>query len=407
MKILYYEVRKCFLKKSVFIILGILLILNAAFSYIQYRQVGSGFSDDFTRHIASDEQWKYWKRLHQELDGDITKEKVKSVTQNYKKYQTLINQGDYSVEYDPSTNTGYVFGDYSLLSTYFYEPMKYLVSYKRENSLLIKHARENVSFYKKQKNNFEMEKNEYIINKYQNRNPLVFYDTQGWKKLFEYDFSDVMIFVMMFLCIVPCFYLERKSEMEQIILSTNKGKRSYIFAKYMSFYLCAIILVLIFSIYNYAIMDCLYGLSGGNMKLFSLKEFQYTPLNLSMSEFYILLTVFRCIALCGIVTIFGVIAKIFSNVFTIFLIMIAFVIVGLYGGGFIHSITSGGVLAALCSPFSLLQGAELYKGLSGINVAGHFIPWLFVYLAMQVLMQVGFQMLLWSHMRCFSARRGY
>ena len=300
-----------------------------------------------------------------------------------------------------------MFGDYSLLSTYFYEPMKYLVSYKRENSLLIKHARENVSFYKKQKNNFEMEKNEYIINKYQNRNPLVFYDTQGWKKLFEYDFSDVMIFVMMFLCIVPCFYLERKSEMEQIILSTNKGKRSYIFAKYMSFYLCAIILVLIFSIYNYAIMDCLYGLSGGNMKLFSLKEFQYTPLNLSMSEFYILLTVFRCIALCGIVTIFGVIAKIFSNVFTIFLVMIAFVIVGLYGGGFIHSITSGGVLAALCSPFSLLQGAELYKGLSGINVAGHFIPWLFVYLAMQVLMQVGFQMLLWSHMGCFSARRGY
>lgn len=407
MKILYYEVRKCFLRKSVFAILGILLILNAVFSYVQYRQAGSGFSDDFTHHIAADGQWDYWQKLHQELDGEITKEKVRSVTQDYKKYQTLINQGDYSVEYDPSTNTGYVFGDYSLLNTYFYKPLRYLVSYQDENSLLIKHARENVLFYEEQGNNFEMEKNQYIINKYQDRNPLVFYDTQGWKRLFEYDFSDVLIFIMMFLCIVPCFYLERKGEMEQIILSTSKGKCSYIFAKYLSFYLCATILVLIFSIYNYAIMDCLYGLSGGNMKLFSLKEFQYTPLNLSMLEFYILLIVFRCIALCGIVTIFGVIAKIFSNVITIFLVMIAFVIVGLYGGGFIHSISSGGVLAALCSPFSLLQGAELYKRLSGINVAGHFVPWLFVYIAMQVLLQVGFQMLLWGYMKCFSRRRGY
>lgn len=407
MKILYYEVRKCFLRKSVFIILGLLFILNAVFSYVQYRQAGGGFSDDFTHHTASDGQWDYWQELHQELDGEITKEKVRSVTQDYKKYQTLIDQGDYSAEYDPGTNTGYVFGDYSLLSTYFYEPLRYLVSYQEENRLLIKHARENVLFYEEQGNHFEMEKNKYIINKYQDRNPLIFYDTQGWKKLFEYDFSDVLIFIIMFLCIVPCFYLERKGGMEQIILSASKGKRSYLFAKYLSFYLCATILVLIFSIYNYVIMDCLYGLSGGNMRLYSLKEFQYTPLNISMSEFYILLTIFRCIAFCGIVTIFGVAAKIFSNVTTIFLVMMAFVMAGLYGGGFIHSIRPGEILAALCSPFSLLQGAELYKELSGINVAGHFVPWLYVYLAMQVLLQAGFQILLWGCMRCFSRRRGY
>jgi len=406
MKILYYEVKKCFLRKSVIAVLGILLALNGLFAYVQYRQAGLGFSDEMTRHAASDGQWDYWQKLHQELDGEITKEKVQKVTSDYKKYHALISQGDYSAKYDPDTNTGYVFGDFSLLHSCFYEPMKYLVSYQGENDSFVRHAQENISFFKERGNGFEAEKNKYIVNRYQNRNPHLFYDTLGWKKLFEYDYSDVMIFIIMFLCIVPCFYVERKSGMEHIILSTNRGKPSYVYAKYLAFYFSAVILVILFSVYNYAIMDCLYGLSGANMKLFSLVAFKYTPLDVSVMEFYILLTVFKCVALCGIVTLFGVIAKVFSNVITIFLIMFAFMVIGLYGAGFILSINFDHMLMALCSPFSLLQGAQLYQGLSGINIAGHFVPWLYGYLAVQVMLQAGVQLLLWVSVRYFPKRGG-
>lgn len=406
MKILYYEIRKNFLRKSIFAVLVALMFLNGLFAYFQYRQTGLGFSDEMTRHIASKGEWNYRQKLHKEFDGAITEEKVRQLTDGYKKYYALIEQGDYSTEYDPDTNTGYIYGDFWLLRSQFYEPVKYLVYYQGENDLLVQRAKENITFFKELGNDFEASKNAYIVKKYSDRNPLLFYDTLGWKKLFEYDYSDVMVFIIMFLCIIPCFYTERKSGMEHIILTAKKGKKGYTYMKYLSFYCGATFLVVLFSLYNYVVMDYLYGLSGGNMKLFSLEEFRYTPLDLSVSEFYIMLTAFKCIALCGIVTLFGVIAKFFSNVITIFLVMFAFVAAGLYGAGFICGINPASRFMALVSPFSLLNGAQLYKGLSGADIAGHFVPWLYWYLFAQVLIQAGIQLLLWIYSRRCLQRRG-
>ncbi len=406
MKILYYEIRKNFLRKSIFAALAALMFLNGLFAYFQYRQTGSGFSDEMTRHIASEGEWDYRQKLHKEFDGAVTEEKVRRLTEDYKKYYALIKQGDYSTEYDPDTNTGYIYGDFSLLRSQFYEPVKYLVYYQGENDLLVHRAKENISFFKELGNDFEASKNAYIVKKYSGRNPLLFYDTLGWRKLFEYDYSDVMVFIIMFLCITPCFYAERKSGMEHIILTAKRGKRGYTYMKYLSFYCSAVFLVVLFALYNYAVMDYLYGLSGADMKLFSLEEFRYTPLDLSVSEFYILLTALKCIALCGIVTLFGVIAKVFSNVITIFLVMFAFVTAGLYGAGFICAINPASRFMALVSPFSLLNGAQLYKGLSGADIAGHFVPWLYWYLFAQVLIQAGIQFLLWIYGRRCPQGRG-
>lgn len=87
--------------------------------------------------------------------------------------------------------------------------------------------------------------------------------------------------------------------------------------------------------------------------------------------------------------------------------MLAFVAAGLYGAGFINSMSSANLLMALCSPFSLLQGVQFYKGLSsGINMAGHFVPWLYGYFAVQVLLQAGIQLLLWIYARYLSKRGG-
>ena len=404
MKIIFYEVRKCFFTRPLLILLGILLTLNMLVVYVQYRQAGIGFSDDFTRHMATDGEWNYYQTLHQELDGTITKEKVHLVVNDYKTYQKKIQRGDYSTEYDPNTNTGYLFGDYSLLKTHFYEPMEYLISYRNENDSLVKRAKQNIVFFKKLGNRFEMERNKYIVEKYQSRDTIEFYDTQGWRKLLEYDYSDLMIIVMLFACMVPCFYSERKNGMENIILSTRKGSRSYVCGKHLAFYACAIFLVLIFATCNYMLMDCLYNLPGGEMKLYSLQEYQYTSLNISVRQFYVLVVILKCIALCGIVTILGIISRLFSNVFTIFMVMLAMVVIGLYFSGFIHGISNVAVMAALASPFSLLQGAELYKGLSGINVAGHFLPWLSAHLALQVLLQIGLWLLIWIYTKCISRR---
>lgn len=69
----------------------------------------------------------------------------------------MINDS-YSTEYDDTMHTGYVFGDYSLLTVQFYNPIKYLVTYEEQNDSLVNKTKQNISFYKEQNNIFEVEK---------------------------------------------------------------------------------------------------------------------------------------------------------------------------------------------------------------------------------------------------------
>ena len=69
-------------------------------------------------------------------------------------YEPYISSGDFSTDYDPeNTETGYFYGDYSILETYFYNPIEYLVNYSRDNEQLTEKATENIKFYNKNSHN--------------------------------------------------------------------------------------------------------------------------------------------------------------------------------------------------------------------------------------------------------------
>lgn len=201
------------------LILSILMMLNVVNIYIQYCQCGTGFSTEITKRVVSEPQWKYYQQLHQKLDGDITKEKVEFVTEEYSK---CISSQNVEESNTMDTNTGSLQGDYSIISTYFYEPLKYMVNYAAKSEEITKKAKENISIYSQKKNKFETERNRFIINCYENRGLNTFFDVQGWKKLFEYDHSDLFIFMLLLLAVIPNYYNENKSAMNEIILTAKQ-----------------------------------------------------------------------------------------------------------------------------------------------------------------------------------------
>lgn len=219
MKMLYYEMRKTIFRKYMLLILSILMMLNVVNIYIQYCQCGTGFSTEITKRVVSEPQWKYYQQLHQKLDGDITKEKVEFVTEEYSK---CISSQNVEESNTMDTNTGSLQGDYSIISTYFYEPLKYMVNYAAKSEEITKKAKENISIYSQKKNKFETERNRFIINCYENRGLNTFFDVQGWKKLFEYDHSDLFIFMLLLLAVIPNYYNENKSAMNEIILTAKQ-----------------------------------------------------------------------------------------------------------------------------------------------------------------------------------------
>lgn len=222
MKALMYEMKKnIFRKYMVFLILAA-LGANILLIYTQYCQAGKGFSDVITRKVSTEKEWSYYKELHAQFDGTITKEKVRNLTEKMADYEPHISNGDFSTEYDPDhTETGYYYGDYSILETYFYNPIEYLVNYSISNGQLTEKASENIEFYNKMGNSCEEEKNQYILSRYQNRRLTEFYDFQGWKQLIGYDYSDLFLFVLLILAIVPCYYNEQKYKMSEIILASE------------------------------------------------------------------------------------------------------------------------------------------------------------------------------------------
>ena len=97
---------------------------------------------------------------------------------------------------------------------------------------LVDQAKKSIKIYKKAGNRYELKKNQYIVKKYQDRVNYDFYDTTGFQKLLDYNFSDAILIVFLFLCALPLFYQERIYGMEDMILATKKGRKTYVAGKY-------------------------------------------------------------------------------------------------------------------------------------------------------------------------------
>ena len=136
---------------------------------------------------------------------------------------------------------------------------------------MVDQAKENIKFYKKADNRYELKKNQYIVKKYQDRVIYDFYDTTGFQKLFDYNFSDVILIIFLFLCALPLFYQERICGMEDMILATKKGRKTYVMGKYISVIAAIIICTIVIACVNYVVFHITYGLKGFQMPIYALE----------------------------------------------------------------------------------------------------------------------------------------
>ena len=262
-----------------------------------------------------------------------------------------IDNADYQKGYTKSAGTGYIFGDYSLIETNFYQPIKNLVSYAEKNKKLVDQAKENIKFYKKADNRYELKKNQHIVKKYQDRVIYDFYDTTGFQKLLDYNFSDVILMIFLFLCALPLFYQEQIYGMEDMILATKKGRKTYVAGKYISVIAVIIMCTVVIACVNYIVFYITYGLKGSQMPIYALEEFQYSPYNLTLLQAY-------------------------------------FAIQGLNCSGYICSDNVQKVVIAIASPFSLFKGFNIFKSLYELDLFGNFELRINVCIVIQVIFEM-------------------
>lgn len=405
MRFLLYEMRKSIIRKYMFFLLFASIILNMFIIYIQYRQAGIGLSEEITEASSSEKQWKYYVGLHSLLDGKITLEKVSYVRNELENYIPFISSGEYGTEYDPeNTKTGYFYGDYSILETYFYSPLEYLVNYQASNDKIVEQAIENIDLFTEKGNQYETEKNQYIVKHYKGRFCSRFYDFQGWNNLIKYDNSDIFVFIFLLLAVVPCYHNENKYKMNEIILVSKNWIKGYLEYKRYALYFWSVFIIIIFSLSDCIMFYLLYGLQGGTVKLYALKEYQYTGFTGSILEFYVFMKILKCMGTLILTEISIFFCRVIKNVYITYIVLVSALAAGIYYSGFTCSTNPLIQYTTLLDPLSVLQFAEMSKKVYGLNFFGHYIPWLFGFVCIQLVVWLIFKFIFNSRLMIMKRR---
>ena len=148
----------------------------------------------------------------------------------------------------------------------------------------------------------------------------------------------------------------------------------YVPAKIVTHIFVSVGLEAVFSAFNFLIINKQYGLKGSAMMLYSISEYQYTPFDMSVLDFYFFIVLWKCIGFAIIAIVMTLIAEIVKNTYVVFILIIGFICGSLYLSGFDNGITVVEKIFTMVSPFSLLKTGEIGITLKEINVYGHFIP---------------------------------
>ena len=115
---------------------------------------------------------------------------------------------------------------------------------------------------------------------------MIFMIQQDFRNCLIIIFLDVILMIFLFLCALPLFYQEQIYGMEDMILATKKGRKTYVAGKYISVIAVIIMCTVVIACVNYIVFYITYGLKGSQMPIYALEEFQYSPYNLTLLQAY-------------------------------------------------------------------------------------------------------------------------
>lgn len=400
LRLVYYEIRKNYLRRYILAAIVLFIILNTCIIYREYL-MGDGLMGYFMPHSSETKvDWEFYHRMHKQLDGPLTMEKAKFINEEYERLSSLTMDRTFTNKQFENTYTGNIYSDYRMIAKYFYHPMKYAANYENDLLQVVEQAKENQVFYRTYNNQFEFAKNKYIENHYSGRKITVFYDGKPWELLFNYRFSDLLILLLLLLGLVPIYTNEKETRMDDLILSSRKGKGNMGTAKMLSIFVYIAFLLVIFSGLNLLTFGILYRLSGVDMPVYAIEAYQYTPITLSVGSFYILLQLIKMVGFLAIGMWLCLLSTWFQRALYPYMLGLLLMVGGLFASGYLASIETGKIIGALFSPFTLLKGNELLMKLLGVNIGNTFVLRLTICLIVQLILSV----MLYYMIRLFSTR---
>lgn len=319
MKLIYFEMKKSWLKLPILFILILLCCLNIYKISDNYR-INGRMSGDEDKGLKN----AYYNIYANRLGGNITQEKIKYAKDAYNKYKSEVTGKNFSTEYDENTLTGYIYGDYSLFNFIIVPELEYAVTYPNISNGISAAAYENIDFFEEHKNYSDAEKSRYIYKLYLNRSIKNYCLTEWTELYFKYDFSSLLILIMLIVALAPSFAAEYESGMNVMLRSSGKY-RSIVYAKLISAAVYIFLLTAFFAAFDLLAVKILCGADGFLNPIYSSPFFKYSPFSFSLFSAIIICTLIKFLAFLTIGEIIFIISRLTKN--TILSICFSFAIV--------------------------------------------------------------------------------
>lgn len=359
MKIIFYEMRKSWLKTALFIVLIILTLLN-------FFRMNDFCRTEHSMTYADRGEWYY--RLYETVCGDLTEEKLSPFRARANELKNEVMDRVYSTEYQPDKYyTGYVFGDFMLYNSDIAPEITYCVTYPNTSNEIVAKAIECYNFYKSVGNDFEAKKNAMIYNLYQDRSIPEYRATYWTSLFFRHEFSSLLCIVMLIWGLSSSFSTEKESGMFQLITAAGQKKKTAA-SKICSSAIFCVFLSIWFTSCDLLFSNILLGVRGLDMPLYSAQMFEKTPFAFSLFAGILLWAGVRFLALFAIALLILLISKITPN--TIIAMAVSF-------GASLVLIALTSLSKSVWNPICALNPSVYISDFTVVNILGEPVLLLF------------------------------
>lgn len=355
-----FEFKKHFLKRSLIFALLLFLFLDA-YQIKTLAQQKSVFSIVPEFKIA-------YEDLYSTYSGAITVEKIHNLMSLYDPILQAVNSGTASTNAFSDSLTFNQYSDELLLRWCFIEPMKHAYQYQNKAVAIAQQALNNLSLYKSTKNTYEYRKNTKIAALFAYREINEFYNTEMAQYFLQYDFSIFFVLLIIIAALTNVFILDKETRMECIMITTVLGSRQTVWAKLLASLLFIISVCFLFWLFDLIYFQYFFhGFQGGNLPLFAIKLFEFTPLRLSISHYILLSMLLKTLGTVVIGMFVILLSVLCNNTLLPFVGSLAFVFICLLLYSLALPVAFDRVL--LLNPICLLVNRDLFTRTLFLNFA--------------------------------------
>ncbi|MDE6728649.1 MAG: ABC transporter permease subunit [Oscillospiraceae bacterium] len=354
MKMISFELKKYVLKPSILAFALLFIFINLVKFFEIYYYFGGGRYE-----VAGDASISGFDKLYPIYGGKITQEKIDGINAEYAEAQQKLNdRGMGDTVYD-DCYTGYPYGDVELFKNNIIPGYEYAIFYSNRAEELSAAAEENVEFYNGI-NDYEVRKNKLISNVFKGRYVNYYVKSDGWKTLFDYKFSTILVMLMIVLAFSQVFSGERAGGFDKLIVSSGKRKAA-IRAKLISSGVFTFSATALFFLLDVLYVAVFHGLYCFGAPVYAISEYANCPFTITLFSAMLLSFIGRLIAMLFFVSLTNFISSFWKNTaLSLFL-----------------SITSGAGLIVLSdilpdslNPLGLAYSSHFFEKFSVENIFG-------------------------------------